>query len=261
MTKQFVAIPGADEPADDSLVVGEPVGDRVRVQAALRRQPLDQRAALRGRALAGQQQIRERAEAEDFQVDRVGELLVRLGGQEDRFCWEWKRPENSELLLEVRIGDWHRPWNAKDGVLLDDVPETSQWATDPRGFGQIGCIFTAQNFEFDWSGVIIGQDLVWQNGRFRVDRTKTHDGKLKQAKVSDEQVDRLVRHAYHVLLTRARKGIVIYAEDTDTRHALRELISGTVADSPLAKPAKKKLPTQVTKAEQTVAQQLAIEFD
>lgn len=177
------------------------------------------------------------------------------------FCWEWKKPSNGELLLEVRIGDWHRPWNAKDGVLLDDVPETSQWATDPRGFGQIGCIFTAQNFEFDWSGVIIGQDLVWQDGRFRVDRTKTHDGKLKQAKVSDEQVDRLVRHAYHVLLTRARKGIVIYAEDTDTRHALRELISGTVADSPLAKPAKKKLPPQVTKAEQPIAQQLAIEFD
>lgn len=177
------------------------------------------------------------------------------------FCWEWKTPKDGELLLEVRIGTWHRPWNAKDGVQFDDVPETSQWATDPRGFAQIGCIYTAQNFEFDWSGVIIGKDLVWRDGRFTVDRTKTHDRKLKSSSVSDQRVDRLVRHAYHVLLTRARSGIVIYAEDRDTRHALRQLVSGTVSDSPLAKPRKKKLPPQVTKTEKNVAQQLAIEFD
>ncbi|MFH9007225.1 DNA/RNA helicase domain-containing protein [Streptomyces afghaniensis] len=177
------------------------------------------------------------------------------------FCWEWKTPKNGELLLEVRIGDWHRPWNAKDGVQFDDVPETSQWATDPRGFAQIGCIYTAQNFEFDWSGVIIGKDLVWRDGRFTVDRTKTYDGKLKSSSVSDQRVDRLVRHAYHVLLTRARSGIVIYAEDRDTRDALRQLVSGTVSDSPLAKPRKKKLPPQVTKTEKNVAEQLTIEFD
>lgn len=177
------------------------------------------------------------------------------------FCWEWKKPLDGKLRVEVQIGEWHRPWNAKDGVKLDNVPESSQWATDPRGFGQIGCIFTAQNFEFDWTGVIIGPDLVWKDGHFTVDRTKTHDGKLKQKTVSDAQVNRLVRHAYHVLLTRARSGIVIYSEDEGTRNALRTLISGTVADSPLAKPKKRKLPPLVTNIEQAVAQQLTIEFD
>ncbi|MFF0734769.1 DNA/RNA helicase domain-containing protein [Streptomyces chartreusis] len=177
------------------------------------------------------------------------------------FCWEWETPENGELLLEVQIGEWHRAWNAKDEVKLKHVPESSQWATDPRGFGQIGCIYTAQNFEFDWSGVIIGQDLVWREGRFRVDRTKTHDKELKRSSVSDERVDELVRHAYHVLLTRARTGIVIYADDVPTRNALRRLISGTVSDSPLAKPKKKKLPPQVTEVEKDLAEQLTIEFD
>ncbi|MEV5280457.1 DNA/RNA helicase domain-containing protein [Streptomyces sp. NPDC051994] len=177
------------------------------------------------------------------------------------FCWEWKKPKKGELLLEVRIGGWHRAWNAKEGVRLEDVPESSQWATDPRGFGQIGCIYTAQNFEFDWAGVIIGPDLVWKDNGFTVDREKTHDGKLRRASVTDGQVNRLVRHAYHVLLTRARNGIVIYSEDEHTRHALRKLITGTVADSPLAKRVKKKLPPYVTKAERKVDEQLAIEFD
>lgn len=90
--------------------------------------------------------------------------------------------------------------------------------------------------------------------RFRADRLYLYGAELRV------RLDRSRRHAYHVLLTRARSGIVIYSEDEGTRNALRTLISGTVADSPLAKP-KKKLPPLVTEVEQAVAQQLTIEFD
>jgi DUF2075 family protein len=33
------------------------------------------------------------------------------------------------------------------------------------GFDQVGCVYTAQGFEYDWSGVIIGPDLVARHGR------------------------------------------------------------------------------------------------
>lgn len=181
------------------------------------------------------------------------------------FCWEWRTPPEGELLLEVQIGDWHRPWNAKEGVHRDDVPESSQWATDPRGFGQVGCIYTAQNFEFDWTGVILGPDLVWRNGRFTVDRTKTEDSKLKSSTVSDAQVERLVRNAYHVLLTRSRRGTVIYSEDEETRHALRELITGVVGDQlPGRNKRKQPFPPSIPapkRPAQGAAEQLAMEFD
>lgn len=36
-------------------------------------------------------------------------------------------------------------------------------ASDPAG---IGCVYTAQGFEYDWNGVIIGPELVWRDGRF-----------------------------------------------------------------------------------------------
>ena len=39
-------------------------------------------------------------------------------------------------------------------------PASHFWASDPRGFGQVGCIYTAQGFEYDWSGVIFGDDFV-----------------------------------------------------------------------------------------------------
>ncbi|MFI8081456.1 DNA/RNA helicase domain-containing protein [Kitasatospora sp. NPDC086009] len=158
------------------------------------------------------------------------------------FCWDWKKPKDGEgVRLEVRIGDWHRPWNTRVDVIPEDLPVTSMWATDPRGFRQIGCIYTAQNFEFDWSGVIIGRDLLWRNGRFIVDRTQTRDGELRKKAVSDEDVDRLVRNAYHVLLTRGRLGTVLYSEDEETLDKLRDLVVGTVGN-PLAKSKKPALP-------------------
>lgn len=159
------------------------------------------------------------------------------------FCWEWRAPDDGLLRMEVQIGDWHRPWNAHAAVTEEGVPETSQWATDDRGFSQVGCIYTAQNFEFDWNGVIIGPDLVWRGNGFVVDRSKTQDGELKKRSADDADVERCVRNAYHVLLTRARTGTVIYAEDRETRDALRRLISGTIAEQPIRKRKRRSRPT------------------
>jgi uncharacterized protein len=172
------------------------------------------------------------------------------------FCWEWQAPHDG-LRLEVQIGDWHRPWNARSPASGADIPPTTQWATDSRGFGQVGCIYTAQNFEFDWAGVILGPDMVWNGERFVVDRMKTRDDRLTGKSVSDEQVDRLVRNAYHVLLTRGRRGVVVYSEDAKTQNRLRELITNTVAAQPIRKK-KRRVPAR---REPASTDQLAIEFE
>ena len=41
------------------------------------------------------------------------------------------------------------------------IPKAQLWAHDPGGIGQIGCVYTAQGFEFDYAGVIIGTDLTY----------------------------------------------------------------------------------------------------
>ncbi|KUL29197.1 DNA/RNA helicase domain-containing protein [Actinoplanes awajinensis] len=48
------------------------------------------------------------------------------------------------------------PWNVKSDRSVGDAPGSPFWATDPNGFGQVGCVYTAQGFEYEWSGVIIG---------------------------------------------------------------------------------------------------------
>lgn len=40
-------------------------------------------------------------------------------------------------------------------------PPWFEWAYRPEGVHQVGCIYTAQGFEFDYIGVIFGPDLVY----------------------------------------------------------------------------------------------------
>jgi uncharacterized protein len=142
------------------------------------------------------------------------------------YCWPWSDPRpDGSLVSDVRIGDWARPWNVKGDRAVGDAPPAALWANDPRGFSQVGCVYTAQGFEYDWAGVILGPDLVWRDGEFASRRQYNADPDFRsRSRVSDARFDRLVRNIYKVLLTRAMVGTIIYSTDPPTRDALRKLI-------------------------------------
>ncbi|MEV5544399.1 DUF2075 domain-containing protein [Saccharopolyspora shandongensis] len=141
------------------------------------------------------------------------------------FCWPWSDPtKDGDLVDDVVIGDWRRPWNLKGERSVNGAPAASLWATDPAGFGQVGCIYTAQGFEYDWNGVILGPDLVWRGDRWITDRTASKDTVV--ARSSDEDYDTLIRNTYKVLLTRGMVGTILYSTDAETRTKLRSLIAG-----------------------------------
>ncbi len=143
------------------------------------------------------------------------------------YCWEWTKRHGAgeSLPLDVRIGDWARPWSVAGDRSVAGAPPASLWAIDPAGYGQIGSVYTAQGFEFDWSGVILGPDLVWRSDRWVCDRSSSKDPVFKKS-ISDEDVDRLIRNSYKVLLTRGLVGTVVYSTDPETRAKLRNLVSG-----------------------------------
>ncbi|MFJ6015323.1 DUF2075 domain-containing protein [Streptomyces sp. NPDC092952] len=160
------------------------------------------------------------------------------------YCWPWTKPLGKEKRLEpdVRIGTWHRPWNADSDSRCEEgrVPPAKTWSTDENGLGQIGCVYTAQGLEWDWCGVIMGEDMVRRGDKWvfrrgkereeegskikRVDRPGSFDPKVRPSSVSDEEFARLVRHAYHVLMTRASRATVLYSTDAETRAYLKGLV-------------------------------------
>lgn len=98
-------------------------------------------------------------------------------------------------------------------------------ATDPAGFGQVGCVYTAQGFEYDWNGVIIGPDLVWRQNRWVSVRNANKDPDFRnRVKVSDREFDHLIRNVYKVLLTRGMHGTFLYSTDQETRTFLHGLV-------------------------------------
>lgn len=151
------------------------------------------------------------------------------------YCWRWSpEPRPGEPLpADVVIGDWARPWNLRGERSVSGAPPSALWATDPAGFGQVGCVYTAQGFEYDWSGVIIGPDLVWRGDHWVTDRTASKDPVFKRS-TPDCDVDRLIRNTYKVLLTRGMVGTVVYSTDAETRAKLRQLAGGSVQELVLA---------------------------
>jgi hypothetical protein len=142
------------------------------------------------------------------------------------YCWPWSDPQpDGTLVPDVQVGGWARPWNLKGDRRVGDAPPSALWATDEGGFGQVGCVYTAQGFEYDWSGVILGPDLVWRDGAFTTIREANRDPDMRsRTKVPEPQFDRLVRHVYKVLLTRGMVGTVLFSTDLETQEALHELI-------------------------------------
>lgn len=142
------------------------------------------------------------------------------------FCWKWSNPLNDGTLeKDVVIRDYRRPWNAKPNArgLAHGIPPATLWAHDKNGINQVGCIYTAQGFEFDYIGVIFGNDLtynldqqVWEG---HIDYSA--DQVVKRA---GDQFISMVQNTYRVLLTRGLRGCYVYFMDKDTERFFKSRI-------------------------------------
>ena len=148
------------------------------------------------------------------------------------FCWRWSDPlDGGGLVNDVVIGEYARPWNARPEArrLARGIPKALLWAHDPRGIDQVGCVYTAQGFEFDYVGVIWGRDLTYDLDRqaWVGNPAQSYDSVVKRAK--GQFVD-LVKNTYRVLLTRGLKGCFVYFADKDTERFVRSRIESGASE-------------------------------
>jgi len=143
------------------------------------------------------------------------------------FCWSWsqKLDLNGDLVKDVKIGNFAMPWETHDKITPPKgYVKWYEWAYKPEGVKQVGCIYTAQGFEFDYIGVIIGNDLKY-------DKTKdclignlegTKDPILRRSK---EKFEEYVKNIYRVLLSRGMKGCYVYFVDKEVETFFRKRIN------------------------------------
>ncbi len=137
------------------------------------------------------------------------------------YCWNWIS-KNDKTLNDIVIGDFAMQWN-----LADD----STYAITENSVEQIGCIHTSQGLEFSYVGVIIGDDLRYENGEVITDfneRAKTDTslhGLLGPARKKDTyslaEIDKIIRNTYRTLMTRGMKGCYVYCTDKNLAEHLK----------------------------------------
>lgn len=179
----------------------------------------------------------------DFKVfDDPSEMYERLVEQDRKegqsarlmagFCWPWStKVVDGDLVKDVRIGDFAMPWETHEKVefraLRVKYPKWFEWAYKPEGIKQCGCIYTAQGFEFDYAGVIIGGDLKYDPVAKRIitDKTASKDPVLRMTMAGATMTfDDYVRNIYRVLLSRGMKGCYVYIVDEPLRNHIKQLL-------------------------------------
>jgi DUF2075 family protein len=130
------------------------------------------------------------------------------------FCWPWSDPNpDGTLVKDVKIGDFEMPWENKK--------EFWKFATDDSGMEQVGTVYTVQGFDFDYIGVIFGNDLVYdyKQQKWQAIPEHSYDTMVKR---NNPDLTKHLLNTYRILLTRGMKGVYIYFMDKDTEKYFRE---------------------------------------
>ena len=144
------------------------------------------------------------------------------------YCWNWiTKNDFSEDVFDITIPetDFAMKWN---------LSNDKTWAISEGSVDQVGCIHTCQGLEFDYVGVIIGDDLRFDGKEIVTDYTKRAktdkalNGLKSKYKTEEERQDaasEIIRNTYRVLMTRGMKGCYVYCTDEKLRDHLKTMSS------------------------------------
>ena len=145
------------------------------------------------------------------------------------YCWNWPtgNTRNDTNFHEITIPEhnFEISWNLDGG---------EAFAIGENSINEAGCIHTVQGLEFDYVGVIIGDDIRYENGHILTDYTKraktdtSLNGIKKLAKEQGQDkaniiADAIIKNTYRTLMTRGMKGCYIYCTDSQLSAYFKKL--------------------------------------
>ena len=148
------------------------------------------------------------------------------------YCWNWiSEGKNNTDIHDIVIPEYNfeMSWN---------LGNSQTWAIDPMSVNEIGCIHTCQGLEFDYVGVIIGDDIRYEDGHIVTDYTKRAktDQSLKGInKIAREEgqeeankiADSIIKNTYRTLMTRGMKGCYVYCTDKNLHEYIKNKCTTT----------------------------------
>jgi DUF2075 family protein/archaellum biogenesis ATPase FlaH len=132
------------------------------------------------------------------------------------YCWDWvskNSPSKADLIFPEF--EFEATWNLSS--------HGQGWIIQPDSHKQVGCIHTCQGLELDYVGVIVGPDLIVDNGKLvsvpgARAKTDTSLHGYKKALKNDpvwaaDKADEIIKNTYRTLMSRGMKGCYVWFTD------------------------------------------------
>lgn len=177
----------------------------------------------------------------DFKIfDNVDEMVENIKEKDKEFglcrnvagyAWAWKS-KGKKLPMHLTQKDI-------DNIVKNDVydldidgykyiwnTKPTDWINSPNSVNEIGSIHTTQGFDLNYTGLIIGNDLKYDdiNNKIIVDRKNYFDTKGK-AGITDEELLDYLLNIYSTMCTRGILGTYIYVCDEKLRKYMKKYIN------------------------------------
>ena len=146
------------------------------------------------------------------------------------YCWNWPtgNTRNDTNFHEITIPEYNFEisWNLDGG---------EAFAVGENSVNEAGCIHTVQGLEFDYVGVIIGDDMRYDDNHILTDykkRAKTDTSLNGIKKIASENgdefankiADSIIKNTYRTLMTRGMKGCYVYCTDKKLQEYLKKVM-------------------------------------
>ena len=136
------------------------------------------------------------------------------------FAWKWSS-KNDKNLYDIEIDGMKFRWNSTQ----------DNWIGSKESVNEVGSIYTVQGDDLNYVGIIIGNDLIYRDGKLIFNREACADsGAMKRSqrqvanneKIEEDDILEQVLRTYRILMNRAVKGVYIYACDENLRRYLEK---------------------------------------
>lgn len=132
------------------------------------------------------------------------------------YSWPWLSKKNKDAI-DIEIDGLKFQWNKTD----------KDWINSPNAFKEVGCIHTTQGYDLNYTGVIFGEEISFNNNtnKIEINVTKYFDKNGKRGIDEIEDLKSYIINIYKTIMYRGIRGTYIYACDKNLRKYFKEHIS------------------------------------
>mgnify|MGYP003147252902 FL=1 len=128
------------------------------------------------------------------------------------YSWRWVS-KNTPDLHDIEIGTVRLRWNRTN---ID-------WINCQGAENEVGCIHTTQGYDLNYTGVIFGHEIKYdeQRDEIVIDKNNYHDRNGKQTIKDPHELKQYILNIYQTIMLRGIRGTFIYACDDGLRRYLK----------------------------------------